>query len=246
MSRTNRDNELRNPATRFFEWSSNEKTLTWYDKEEKKNVTVELPFVFLVLDQLSTITGWSDNDQSGIWSNEIRDTRKDILTVRTKLGTKDVGLYEKVKHVPGARYTRSIYIAFKDGDELVLGHLKLKGAANSAWIEFTKSAGDIYAGAVRVTGAVEGKKGATVYYSPEFAMNSVSKETLDKADELDRQLQAYLSVYLARSPETEQAQTAAAGWSDGKAGRGDYSEPAEGYEPNFSGPPPDLDDEIPF
>lgn len=246
MSRTNRGAELKNPAQKFFEWSSEEKTFVWYDKAEKIRKRIELPFTFLVLDQLSTVSGWSDADQSGIWSNEIRDTRRDILTVRTKLGIKDVGIYEKVKNVPGARYARSLYIAYKEGEELTLGHIKLIGSANGSWIEFTKSVNDIYDGAVKVAGFEEGKKGATTYYYPIFQMTATSEQTLNIADALDIELQAYLDVYLARNVEDVPPDDA-----------DDFPTHAGGFTPNpvhvpFDGTPQvsasaDYDDnEIPF
>jgi hypothetical protein len=53
-----------NPATKFFEWKSNEKTFAYYDKETKTNVSVELPFKFLVLDELHTVKGWKNRSRS--------------------------------------------------------------------------------------------------------------------------------------------------------------------------------------
>lgn len=235
---------MRNPATRFFEWSSDDKTLKWYDKETKENTLVKLPFVFLVLDQLNTVGGWSDADQSGIWSNEVRNTRTDILTVRTKLGIKREGVYENVKTVPGAKYVKSVYIAYKgDSGDLELGHLKLKGSAGSAWIEFTKKR-NVYDGAFKIVKA-DGPftKGKTEYWTPVFEANSVTPETSEKADELDRQLQSYLKVYLAQPGERAMTATATNGaYFDDEPHTAEPDEPAFAVTP----PPPDFDDGIPF
>lgn len=190
-----------NPATRFFEWSSQEKTVKWYDKEAKQNVLMQLPFTFIVLDMLSTVKGFSDADGGGIWSNEVRDTRKDILTVRTKRGIKAQGLWkEDIKNaVEGARYCRSVYIAFKnDEGELTIGNFQMQGSANSAWIEFCKNA-KIYGVGIQITGSVEQKKGATTYHEPVFTTIEANETTIAEAVELDRELQEYLKVYLGRA-----------------------------------------------
>ena len=196
MSRSE-NNTNPNPCTKWFEWSGSTGTLGYYDKERGEKVAIELPFTFLVLDQLATVTGWSDDAQSGIWSNEIRNTKTDVLTVRTKSGIATKGLYEDVKNLNGARYAKSIYIAYYDENkELQLGNLKASGACLSAWIEYCKGK-DVYKGAVTLEGGVQAKKGRTVYFSPSFALKAdVSDATDQKAKQLDRALQDYLAKYL--------------------------------------------------
>lgn len=167
---------LTNPAARFFEWRSGK--LSWYDKEKQESIPVKLPFTFLPLDQLHTITGYSDQDQSGYWSNETRSTRDDF-TVRTKRGVKYVGAYKSeqgIAQVPaGAKYTKSVYIAYKEGANWLIGNIKLSGAALTAWIELSGAHNPEH-GKVSLTGSVEGKKGATVYQVPTFEYSSATDE----------------------------------------------------------------------
>lgn len=208
MSRSN-NTELKSPATRFFEWNGDKGGFKYFDKErgEKgENVSVPLPFRFLVLDQLTTIAGYSDADQSGFWSNEIRDTKKETLSVRTKKGLEMTGLYEQVKEKlssKGADYAKSVYIAYyNENKELVIGNIKMKGAAISAWIDFCKKA-KVYEGAVQVKTMLEGKKGKTVYQIPVFEAIPVTPETNDIAIGLDKELQCYLTEYFARRASNE-------------------------------------------
>ena len=91
--------ESTNPCTRWLEWQGSEGKLKYWDREAKENVYVKLPFKFLVLDILSTVKGFDDSSQMGYWANEIRDTRTDILTVRTKQGIRAQGLYADVKQL---------------------------------------------------------------------------------------------------------------------------------------------------
>lgn len=197
MSRSNNTTST-NPSTRWFEWSGSTGQLKYWDKDKNENVFVDLPFTFLVLDQLSTITGWSDDAQSGIWSNEVRDLRIDDFTVRTKAGILAKGAYSTIKGLNGARYTKSIYIAYYDDKKkLQIGNLKATGACLSAWIEFCRGK-DVYKGAVVLSGAEKAKKGATTYFTPVFEVkDKVSEETDAAAKELDVTLQAYLNDYFA-------------------------------------------------
>lgn len=197
MSRSN-NNTNTNPVTRWFEWSGSTGQMKYYDRDTKENIFVDLPFSFMVLDQLSTVTGYSDEAQSGIWANEVRNVRQEELTVRTKLGVAGRGLYESVKSINGARYTKSIYIAFVGEDgELLMGNIKAVGAFLSAWIEFCKHT-SVLKGCVTVSQATPKKKGATKYFVPEFKHDSeVSFELEQEAIALDKKLQDYLKAYFS-------------------------------------------------
>src|SRR5258706_10114241 len=99
MSRSN-NTEFPNPSLRFYRWDGEYGGFTYFDKnigEGGVRVKIELPFTFMVLDALSTIKGFSDAEQSGYWSNEVRDIKRDILTVRTKAGIQAKGTYDEIK-----------------------------------------------------------------------------------------------------------------------------------------------------
>lgn len=188
-----------NPSARFYEWKGAEGKLVYYDKEKGENVEVPLPFKFVVIDELHTITGYADADQSGYWSNEVKDLRHD-LTVRTKRGIKYVGPYKDnkgIRQVPAdAKYAKSVYIAHKLDGEWKLGNIKMAGVALSAWIDLNskhKTEGNITA----ITGSTEGSKGATKFRIPTFEYGGApTGDVLEIATDLDRQLQDYLDVYL--------------------------------------------------
>ncbi len=202
MSRSN-NNELVNPAVKFFDWSGSTGNITFYDKELKENITVDLPFKFLILDRVSQITGGIDRDgsYSGFWSNAVRNLKIQSLTVRSKQGIEAQGLYEHIKGTPGVKYMTGLYVGFYGEDKTMqIGYLKIKGAALTAWIDFTKSHKDIYAGAFGITGAEKRKKGTTVYYEPVFEhYATVAPESDEVAKMLDVQLQEYLTAYFAQA-----------------------------------------------
>lgn len=224
MSRSNPIDGIRNPATRWFEWSGGNDGgfVRWYDKDTKAAVKVPLPFTFLLLDELSTVKGWHDLSESGIYANEIRDTRQDVLVVRSfKGGELASGIYKSIKDrvaAQGGHYCASLYFAYKDGDDLKIGNLCLKGAAASAWMEFKRSAPTrkdangrslraYFIDAVKIAEFEQLKKGATVYRVPKFSLQQVSEESNRQAVALDADLQTFLADYLKR-PKTDAASPA--------------------------------------
>lgn len=240
MSRSNPNEGARNPSTRWFEWAggSDGGFVRWYNKDTKETVKVEGAFTFLLLDQLSSVKGWHDPSESGIYSNEVRDTRQDVLVVRSfKGGELASGIYAQIRDrikAVGGHYCASLYIAYKDGEELRIGNLNLKGATAGAWMEFKKTAGKkINSDAVTIAGFSNEKKGSTAYRVPKFALKEVSEATNQQAVALDVELQAFLADYL-------------------KKPKGEAAKPANGHgeEPPLPseapGPFDDFKDDIPF
>jgi hypothetical protein len=221
MSRSNPTDGARNPATRWFEWAggSDGGFVRWYDKEKKETVPVDGAFVFLLLDELSTVKGWHEPSESSIYANEVRDTRQDALVVKAfKGGELASGIYTQIRDrivAVGGHYVASLYIAYKDGDTLKIGNLALKGAAAGAWMDFKRNAGTkksamdrmvraYLVDAVKITGYEQMKKGGTVYRVPKFSLVPTTAETNTQAVGLDTELQMFLVDYLKR-PKAEAA-----------------------------------------
>ena len=66
--------KLTNPCKIFIKFKGDAGCFEYFDKEagdagEKKELM--LPARFIVLDQLTTVTGFCNKDESGIYSNEI-------------------------------------------------------------------------------------------------------------------------------------------------------------------------------
>lgn len=214
MSRSN-NTEIINPAKFFYEWVGSKGCLKYFDKskgEKGEQVFVSLPFTFLVLDRLSTIKGFSDADQSGFWSNEIRDIKKDSFTIRTKKGIVATGIYSALAPIlnQGAAYCQSVYIAIKDEKgNFQICNFAIHGSAIGEWINICKGK-DIYKYAVTISAAAPMTKGATKYFVPVFKLNpNIIPDTETKCIELDKELQEYLKAYFNRN-KTEQQETVSA------------------------------------
>lgn len=191
-----------NPSKKFISWKSNGKNFSYYDRDLKENVLIELPFRFLVLDELHSVSGWNDATSSGIYSNEVKFISKEPMTVKPFKGNEIAkGLYKDIKDkivAAGGHYVKSIYIMLEDGS---LANLQLKGSAVQAWGEFTqKTRSRLTDEWVQVATAKEGKKGAVKFNVPEFTfLKSLSDLEAEQADTAFNTLEAYLKTYLAKS-----------------------------------------------
>jgi len=256
MSRTAPVTKSQNPASRFYEWAggSDGGAFTYYDKnirgaddKQGANVLVKLPFAFIVLDELSTIRGWCDATESGIFANEVRDTVAEPFVVKSFDGPVIAeGFYRDIRDrvaAAGGRFTANIYIAYKDVDKLKIGAVQFHGAALNAWVEFRKTAGAaIYSKAVRVASFKEGKKGSIVFRTPVFGLLDCSKEADDAAGLLQEELKKYHAEYFSRTKQQAAAPT--------ETGKVAPKAPASAFD---DGPPvsepepaPAESDDVPF
>ena len=191
-----------NPSTKFLDWKSNDKCFEYYDKEKQEKVSVALPFKFLVLEELHTIKGWNDASSSGIFSNEVKFISKEIMTVKPFKGNEIAkGLYKDIKEKivsAGGHYVKSIYIMLEDGS---LANLQLKGSAVQKWGEFTqKTRNRLPDEWVQVSKAIEGKKGAVKFFTPDFSFErSITEVEAMQADEAFNILETYLKAYLVKA-----------------------------------------------
>jgi hypothetical protein len=239
VSRSNPNEHLANPSTRWFEWNGEKGVVSYYDKDKKENVDVQLPFTFMLLDELASVRGWHDASSSGIYSNEVRDTTRDVFVVKSfKGGTLGEGKYREIKNgvkAEGGRYNASCYIAYKNGDGYKIGNMRLQGAALRAWMDFRKEhKADIYTKAIKIDKFTEGQKGRVVFRIPEMKLNSITPEAHAQASALDKELQAFLTAYLNRN-RREQTESVAQHVSD-----------EEIAASTTSGPSAITDDDIPF
>lgn len=221
MSRSNPTSTTSNPSTKWFEWDSDNSCVKYYDKVEKKSVSVKLPFTFLVLDQTASITGWHESSTSGIYSNEVRSTKANSLLVRSfKGGTIAQGIYQDIKEKvksSGGKFTTNVYIAYKDGSEYKIGAIMFKGASLQSWSDFCKAhRSSLDTDAIQIASFETGKKGKVTYTTPTFKVIKASEEAQAKAIELDKVLQEYFNEYMGR-PIVEEAKSTTSAPSESEA-----------------------------
>lgn len=117
-----------NPSQFYLEWNSELSSFCYYSSDEQKRIPFELPFRFLALKFMNTITGYNEDLRKGIYSNEVSDTRMEHFRVFYRDGsTITTGLYSYIKdevNAVGGRFTKSIYAMTPKG---ILINIKLTG-----------------------------------------------------------------------------------------------------------------------
>lgn len=205
MSLSQPNDNAPNPATRWFEWNGKDGCIKYYDKDTDTKVDLPLPFAFSLLDELASVRGWHKLSTSGIYSNQVRDTSKDTLIVKSfKGGLLAEGLYKDIKadiNAAGGKYNADLYIAFKnENGELVTGGLLLKGTALKSWMDFRKQHGDDrYRKAIVIADVSDGKNGNITFKTPIFQLQPRSAESTNVAKALDVKLQDWLTGYFRRN-----------------------------------------------
>lgn len=186
------------PAQQFIKWVGSKGDLSYYDKEAKERKVISIPRRFVVLDQLNSIGGYSKLNESGIWANEVRNTKEEELVVRTNVGEIERGLYNDIKDrvkTAGGKYQRNVYALLEDDDKSwKIVKIMLTGAALSAWFDYSKANNPEEWG-VNLVEAKQESNGATTFFVPVFEPFAIPKELVQRATDADQQLQKYLSTY---------------------------------------------------
>jgi hypothetical protein len=220
MSRSNPQSSEPNPACRWFEWRGKDGHLEYYDKAKEEVVIVPLPFRCIVLDRTATVRGYNNRLKSGLYSNEVRDTRSDPFVVKLFKGNQIVaeGLWANIKDKVTSRsmggvFATNCYVAFMDQTELKLGAFQISGCAIGPWFDFEKEhrgsvddpmnpgkrIQELFARAVVINKGKPNLEGDIKFTPPVYTMTDIKPETNARAIELDRQLQKYFTGYFARN-----------------------------------------------
>lgn len=198
-----------NPAKKFFEWKGSKGVFEYYDKDKKESVPAPANFAFVVLDELSTIKGYNQQTQLGLYSNEVRNLKTQKMIVRYHHGNELIeGYYNDIKEfvkAKGGKFCKSVYIAIKEGSELKIANIQFIGSGFDGWMRFLeKNKNELYTGIVQWTGSVPEKNGATQYMVPTFEIRPIAPATDQAAGTLQKELELYLEEYFKYAGQVEQ------------------------------------------
>lgn len=224
---------LISPCSRTIEFKGDTGTFQYYDKSTETNVEVPLPFSFIFMDELNGVTGFSDANKQGIYSNEVHNLTTQILSVGIyKSPFKIIGKYKDIKGEIakiGGKFMKSVYIFLPDSNEIV--KLNLKGAAFSGWLE--KKFNPEQSPGIVVRDCRKAVKGRVTYFIPIFQTEPVELEVLELAVSRDKELQDYLAEYENKEAVKEieqQAQGSGDGEDDTIEGQDDNAEATKPIE----------------
>ncbi len=105
--------KLINPASLVFSWFSEVGKWGFVDTLANRTVLCHHPMHIMVLEVLHTLRGYSHQHQSGLYANEVRSLKHQVLCVKASNGSEIAcGLYHDIKPLitkSGAEYYKSVY-----------------------------------------------------------------------------------------------------------------------------------------
>lgn len=226
MSRSNPTVE--NPATKFFEWDAKNGNIKYWDKEQEREITVDLPFHFLMLDMLTTIKGFHNRSESGIYSNEVRSLDQIIKVKAFEGGLIAEGKYDNIKDTikaAGGKFAKSIYIGYNENGTMQIGNITFKGASLGPWIDLEKKVGrrTLEEKAVVITDSRHESNGSIEYEVPVMKVRNVKPESNKRAIALDEKLQEYLEKKTDHVdlPSEEETEDSSEDWATARVNAGE-------------------------
>lgn len=190
-----------NPAKKIYKWVGEHKKFSYYIKETKENVLVDLPLRFLTLGRpLFCVKGYNEKLSLGLYSNEVRSV-KDEMVVRYFDKNQPIiakGVWADVKEKAGnvgGKYHLSVYGYDLENKEII--NLEIKGNGIGEWGDlFKKCSSRLADEIVIVKGFKDGKKGNVKYTYPIFELErSVSDDELDEVINALDELKKYHAEY---------------------------------------------------
>lgn len=245
-------NMVERPFTKTLQWKNEKfdkklKKVTqergWYyyvksevEGEKGTNVAVDMPFTFLYLLSATSFSGYNEENNASIYSNEVlseRDLKElfprgvdenveeytkkiknaQILTAKMGKDTIATGFYKDIKAnvvEKGGKYCQPIYalLLTDEGTEIV--RILISGSGVETWIPFANPQ-KLRTMGVSCCGSVEKTKGSNDYEAPKFQYVEVDEQYQTAADEAAQQVLDYFKFLIGESTAETKEELATAG-----------------------------------
>lgn len=206
-----------------------EQEVGWYfytksevEGEKGTNTRVEMPFTFLWLTSLMSFSGFNEETQQSVYSNEVMSERdlkrlfprsenenieeytkkiKNFQVLTAKLGKEELakGFYGDIKAKvgdKGGKFCNATYgLLVKKNNETEIVRILITGGSVSPWINFANQ-NKLTTMGVSCCGYDDVEKGAISYQCPKFSYVEVSKDLIEKADEATFIVENYFKFLL--------------------------------------------------
>lgn len=203
--RTNRmQSKSSNPATKFISWKSTHKSFAYYDKDQKTDILIELPFKFLAMASYITVRGWNQKKEYSLIANEVKSINDELVV---NAYSKDKGKMEIARgawseirekcEFNGGKYTQSVYAMLENGE---IANIRLNGSGLQCWFNFQKGQSHLFFNHwVEVKQVGQGSKGSVTFNYPIFEFGGIIDAANEaNAEKCDNLIQQYETVYFGQ------------------------------------------------
>ena len=201
--------EIENPVTKFIEWSGSKNAFFWYDKEKGEKVFFDKPLAIIMIEQYFTIKGFHEQSGSGIFSNEIHNTKTERFNVRAHgTGTIAEGYYQDISgkiKAQGGKFCNSVYAVMgtdsEKGDYEIV-NIQFYGSALGPFIDAKLRRNGNFI--ILSPGVEPKKKGSNKYFEPLISQQPSPQMWKDIAVKEYENILEYFKQRKARKAQREQ------------------------------------------
>ena len=203
--------KIANPTRHYISFSGERGTFEYWDGS--KSVALD-EISFTVVDVKGSVGGWSDSDNSRIYSNYFENGKEQVVIKTGRKGqtprTLFSGPYTENKETIvalGGKYQTNLFGLMLTETEHVPVIIQFSASALAAWSDYVKTLGykGYYGKVITASKSEPKKKGRVVFHTPVFSSVVSTEETMNVSKEYDAE---YLQPYLGQFKATEVAEVA--------------------------------------
>ena len=253
------DTTIENPCEMWvrFKAGKDQGIFQGYDKtvqdDDKKIIDLGKTINIIPLFQHFGVGGWNNDQATGIYSNEVKDIKNGILTVKSGNEILATGTWNQIKEKVksnGGKFANVVYYALflrNDNGAIVprIGATKFSGAMSNAWISARINLAElktlqVSCGNLVKDREVNGKKVKlpNPYFSVNIKKFQKNKELADQAMEFAKKLKVYFDGYFNKEDTFAQPTRQELPHHENVQQLPSHEEPAFDHD--------DDDDELPF
>lgn len=201
---------IQNPVEYRVTWSGSKGLWVVYDTESKEKYEMA-EISFIPLEVLNTVKGWDGKTETGIYSNEIKNTKTQEFNVRSGNGTICQGLWNDIKFevkAKGGKWANVAYALLVGKKENKLATITFVGSSVGVWIDAKGRKGAHMYKCGKNAEVFKTPKGDE-YYKPTIEMQPITADQKQEAIEAYQPLAEFFASRKERQAQ-EEAQPAQA------------------------------------
>jgi len=192
--------KMKNPVVRYYDWSGTKGKWKYYDKAEEEEVLLDQHIHIVIVDTLSTITGFNKQFNTGIFSNEVRSLADENLKVMARKGNHLLceGTYRQIKAgMSGGKFAKAVYaveIKAAENGAVTFEPVKFTIAGSALGVWFDKKIEPEWQ-IISLLPSNEDmcrENGTVVYYLPRIRKHKMQSKLVRGVTEAAQKIESYL------------------------------------------------------
>jgi len=180
-----RQSRIKSPVKYYIEFKHG----SWRYWDAAQSASIQIPSLsFICVDVRSSVGGWSDEHESSIYSNMVKDLSEPLSIKTGKKVRVDLvkGVYKEIKSqiaALGGKFVSNVFALADIEGVFVPVNIQFSGASLRDWMEFVNQEKmfNVYTYLVTGVPGEEQKKGSVKYFTPSFSFVEAPDDLVDDA-----------------------------------------------------------------